>query len=279
MPGQAVSDVRPSPIAGQWYPGQPHRLTSMLDDMLAAAVPPDITGQIVSLVVPHAGLIYSGPVAAHAFKLVQGRSYQRVVVASPMHQLYPGRVLTTAHHAYETPLGAIPVDMDFVRALNDRLPLTAVRNDPEHAVEIELPFLQHVLAAPFKLVPLMLRDQTFEAARRLGETLADLLDGDDSTLLVASSDLSHFYTDEQARRLDSDMLEQVANFDPQGVIRIEDEGRAFACGRAAIATMLVAARGLGADQVEIVGYGTSADTTGDTQRVVGYGAAVAYRSA
>ncbi len=275
---QPFSDVRPSPIAGQWYPGNPARLATAIDEMVDRAPETEIAGRVVGLLAPHAGYIYSGPIAACAYKLVRGLDFRRVIVISPMHHPHVAPVLTSEHQAYHTPLGDIPVDHEALDALRKEVPLTAIRNDPEHSLEIELPFLQRVLAGPFSLVPLMLRDQSYATAQALGEALAGVADEEGRTLLVASSDLSHFYTDEQARQLDRVMLDRVAAFDPEGVIRVEDEERAFACGRGAIAAMLVAARALGADQVQIVAYGTSADTSGDTKRVVGYSAAAAYQS-
>jgi len=246
--------------------------------MLAAAPLVSLDGQIMGLVVPHAGHRYSGIIAARAFRLVQGMSFERVVVISPMHHYYDAPILTSSHDAYQTPLGHIPIDRATLDALWQRIPVASVRRDPEHALEIELPFLQRALKGPFTLVPLMLRDQSFGVAEALGKALATVLGTYQGTLLVASSDLSHFYTEQEAKELDEAMLNRVAAFDPRGVIRIEDEGRGFACGRAAIASVLVAARELGADEVQIVGYGTSADVTGDRSRVVGYGAAVIYRS-
>ncbi len=274
MSAFAIHDIRPSPIAGTWYPGRRSELADSIDRLLEAASVPAIEGLIKALVVPHAGHRYSGQIAARAFRLVQGMEFARVVVISPMHHPYPGNVLTSSHDAYETPLGVIPVDGRTVQALQQHIPLKAVRRDPEHSLEIELPFLQRALRSPFTLVPLMLRDQSYDTAARVGEALALVLPPHETTLLVASSDLSHFYTVEEAEVLDHTMLARVAAFDPEGVIRIEDEGKGFACGRAAIAAVMVAARRLGGTHAEIVGYGTSADATGDTRRVVGYGAAV-----
>lgn len=280
MAQQVFQDVRPSPIAGQWYPGNPDRLARDIDAYLAKAPPVTIAGQIVGLIVPHAGYVYSGPIAACAFRLVQGMTFERVFVISPMHHVYKDPILTSAHDAYSTPLGTIPVDREILEALEQHLSLSATRRDPEHSLEIELPFLQRVLKGTFKLVPLMLRDQTYEVAETVGKAVAEVV-GEDagSVLLVASSDLSHFYTKVQAEKLDRVMLDQIEAFDPEAVIRIEDEGRAFACGRAAIAAVLVAARALGATHAQIVGYGTSADASGDARRVVGYGAAAVYRAA
>jgi AmmeMemoRadiSam system protein B len=206
-------------------------------------------------------------------------SFDRVVVVSPMHQVFYDPVLTTAHQSYWTPLGAIPVDHEALHQLSKKISITAVRKDPEHSVEIELPFLQQTLSGSFKLIPLMLRDQSYKVAQALGNALAEVVRNSGiRTLLVASSDLSHFYQQKQAEQLDQIMLDAIAAFDPHRVIEVEDQGRAFACGRAAIATVLVAARILGADHVQITGYGTSADASGDSFRVVGYGAAAIYKS-
>jgi AmmeMemoRadiSam system protein B len=180
--------------------------------------------------------------------------------------------LTSAHAAYQTPLGAVRIDREAVDAISRKVPLTAIRKDPEHALEIELPFLQRALNGDFSLIPLMLRDQTYAMAAKVGAAIAEVVAGGNA-LLVASSDLSHFYTEAQARALDTVMMGHIENFDPEGVIRADDEGRAFACGRAAVAAVLVAARALGGSRVTVVGYGTSADATGDRSRVVGYGAA------
>lgn len=272
----AINDLRPSPIAGRWYPGKQDELVSMIDRFVVASADTVLTGTLNGLIAPHAGYIYSGQTAAAAFKLVRGLTYRRVVVISPMHSYYDDPILTSGHEAYWTPLGAVPVDREMVEALGYHLPVTAVRRDPEHALEIELPFLQHLLGGPFLLIPLMLRDQTYATAWEVGTALATVLKDEEDTLLVASSDLSHFYTDAQARALDRIMLDQIAAFDAEKVIRVEDEGKAFACGRAAIAAVMIASKALGASQAKIVAYATSADASGDSTRVVGYGAAALF---
>ncbi len=278
MAGKPLTDIRPSPIAGQWYPGRSDTLAATADSYMDKASETKIPGEIVGLVVPHAGYPYSGPIAAHAFRLVRGATYERVVVISPMHAFFPAPLLTTGHEAYGTPLGTIPVDRDTLDRLNQTIGLTPVRHDTEHSLEIELPFLQRALGQPFELLPLMLRDQSYGGAEALGRAVAAVVQDGRKTLLVASSDLSHFYTETQAHRLDRAMLDRVEAFDPEGVIRLDDEGKAFACGRAAIATVLVAARELGANGVKVVGYGTSGDATGDHSQVVGYGAAAIFKS-
>jgi len=280
-------DIRPSPIAGTWYPGQPQTLQAEIDAFLQAAAEPPaearVPAEVVGLLVPHAGHRYSGAVAAHAFRTIQGLPVEVVVITCPSHYHADGPVLTTAHEAYATPLGLVPVDRERVQRLRAALAralnvppewaLTEIRQDQEHAIEIELPFLQRALPPGFRLVPLMLRDQSESVARALGAALAEVLGGA-RALVIASSDLSHHYPDADARRLDRALLDQVAAFDPAGVLAVNASGQGQACGYGVIAATLWAARTLGATRARVVRHATSGDTSGDYTRVVGYGAAV-----
>lgn len=282
-------DVRPSPIAGQWYSANPRHLAQQIDAFIQQAHPQPVEGDVLAIMVPHAGHIYSGPVAGYAFAALKGLQPDVVIVASPMHYPYYEAFLTSGHEAYGTPLGEIPVERDAILELDGYLRqelgvgLATVRHDPEHSLEIELPFLQRVFQSPFGLIPVMVREQSLPAIEGLGRALAHLVRSGKAlsgrkTVMVASTDLSHFYTQAEAARLDHAFLERVAAFDPAGVIRIEDEGKGFACGRGALAAVMHAARLLGADQARVLHYATSGDITGDYDRVVGYGAALFLRS-
>jgi AmmeMemoRadiSam system protein B len=263
-----------------WYPGRADRLMAMMDDMLeeveAAGSGPAVE-DVRGLLAPHAGYRYSGPVAARAFEAVRGHAYDTVVVIGPLHRPLPGlsgatRALTTGHDAYETPLGLVPVDHETVAAIAAHLPLQPVRGDPEHSVEIELPFLQHVLQPGFRLVPIMLLDQSKRLASELAEALAEALPGR-RALLVASSDLSHFYPQPIANDLDSKMLGAVADLDGPRIVDLDEQGVAFACGHGAIATVIETLKLVSTPRATIVRYATSGDVTGDYAQVVGYGAA------
>jgi AmmeMemoRadiSam system protein B len=277
-----LTDIRPSPIAGKWYPANPTRLAQSVDGYLDSAQLPQIDGEIIAIMAPHAGHIYSGPVAGYAFAALRGMHPEVVAVISPMHYPYFQSLLTSGHQAYETPLGSIPIDHETIQTLNQHLaaelgyPLSPVRHDEEHSLEIELPFLQRALGNNFQLVPVMVREVSLVVVRTLGLALAKTLAGK-KVVLVASTDLSHFYTQEQANKLDQELLRRVETFDPEGVLRAEEEGKGFACGRGALAAVLWAARELGADQVRVLRYATSGDVTGDFSQVVGYGAAVVYK--
>jgi MEMO1 family protein len=264
-------NVRPSPIAGTWYPANTEALAYLIDTFLDA---PKMTlnSPIQGVLVPHAGMRFSGGVAGKAFAYTQGLAIDTVVIISPSHHFYEAELISSSHSHYETPLGRVPVALDLIDRLADEMPILRVSNDPEHAIEIELPFLQRTLDY-FELLPLSMLNQSWEFAEKLGRALAEILKNR-KVLWVASSDLSHFYTDTVARQLDQAILDAVAAYRPAEIIRADDEGRGFACGRGAIATVMVAAQALGASDAQIVGYATSGEINQDFSRVVGYGAAI-----
>jgi AmmeMemoRadiSam system protein B len=274
-----ISPVRPSPIAGTWYEGNPRTLSQVVDGYLDKAEIPALTGEVIAVISPHAGHKYSGPVAGYAFATVRNQKFDLVAVLSPMHQPYYDSLLTTAHEAYATPLGNVPVDKDSTSDLDTRLRktlgegLVPVAYDQEHSLEIELPFLQRALASEFKLLPIMVRSQSARVSQELGEALAETLRGRNA-LLVASTDLSHFYTQKQAVAFDTEMLRRVEAFSPEEVFSAEEEKAGFACGLGALTAVLWAARSLGGDTVRVLRHATSGDVTGDYSSVVGYGAAV-----
>lgn len=278
-----ISEIRPSPIAGTWYQGIPEKLSRQIDAYLDEVSPPEIDSEVIALIAPHAGHRYSGRTAGHAFACVRGQKRDLVAVVSPMHSPYPGAILTSAHRAYATPLGPVWIDVEALSELNETLaheglPLTPVANDREHSLEIELPFLQRSLAGNFRLLPVMLRSQLPRDARLLGHALARVMQNR-SGLLVASTDLSHFYPAETADKLDQEMLQCMRSFAPDDLFDVERSGKGFACGVSAVAAVLWAARELGANRVEILHHSTSGEETGDYESVVGYGAAVVFRDA
>jgi AmmeMemoRadiSam system protein B len=278
MDMQTTPDLRPSPIAGTWYEGRPEPLKRNIDAYLNNAKLPELPGDVIAVVAPHAGHRYSGPVAGYAFATLRNHAPDLVAIISPMHHPYPQPLITSSHDAYATPLGVIPIDKQAVNELDSILTkelglgLSAVPHDPEHSLEIELPFLQRALTSEFKLLPVMIRAQDPHSSQELGKALASVL-RDRNFALVASTDLSHFYDQETARRLDSEMLRQIEAFSPEGVFEAERTGTGFACGHAAVAAVLWASKELGADTVKLLHYATSGDVTGDYSGVVGYGAA------
>jgi len=272
-------DVRPSPIAGKWYEADPTILARIVDGYLDEAKLPELDGEVIAVIAPHAGHQYSGAVAANAFRTLRGLSPKLVAVIAPMHHPYPQPLITSAHEAYSTPLGEVPIDRDAVHELDEALNsvlgfgLSPVSNDPEHSLEIELPFLQRALKPGWKLLPVMVRAQEPHVSEALGKALAGVL-VNKSFILVASTDLSHFYNQKTALNYDRAMLAQIESFSPEGAFDLDRAGRGFACGLGAFTAVLWASRQLGAERVKVLRHATSGDVTGDYSSVVGYGAAV-----
>ncbi len=280
----AIDNVRPSPIAGTWYSKDAARLSRQLDEYLSQVTKKAVGGRVIGLVVPHAGYQYSGLTAAHGFSTVSGSRRSVVVIFSPFHDFHPAALISSGHACYQTPLGRVCVDLDLLARFESKLiaeaglEIARVVNDREHSLEIELPFLQRTLEGDFRLLPLMIRTHQLSELQQIGRVLAPLLDAE-NCLLIASTDLSHFYPERTAHRLDHEMLRRIARFSPEEVLQAEEQGQGFACGVGAVAAMLYTARHLGADSVDLLHYSTSGEVTGDVSQVVGYGSAVVTRRA
>jgi len=282
--------IRKSALAGSWYPADAKELRDEITLFLQYAKVTPGLGKIVALIVPHAGYRYSGPVAAYAYKQVMGRTFDTVVVVAPNHadpRLDFSSVMTRG--GYETPLGLVPVDEEATRAVvdykssdsvqeSDLVHLTEYNGRMEHSLEIQLPFLQVVLGGPFKLVPVVMGDQEPEAARELADALASALKGKNA-LIVASSDLSHFFEQSAAERLDDVVRQHVEAFDPAGLLTDAAAQKCQACGAGPMAAVMMAAKQLGAERSAVLNMATSGDVTGDKSSVVGYLAAVMSTSA
>lgn len=272
-------DVRPSPLAGRWYDADPELLARTVDEYLNDAQLPELDGEIVAVIAPHAGHTYSGAVAGYAFAPLRPLRPDLVAVIGPMHHPYHEPLLTTAHDAYFTPLGQVPIDkaalneLDGVLKLELGAGLSPVPRDPEHSLEIELPFLQRALAVEWKLLPVMVRAREPLLSQALGRALAQVL-RDKNSVMVASTDLSHFYNQQTALTYDRAMLDAIESFDPEKAFDLERAGKGFACGLGAFTAVMWASRELGAKSVKVLRHATSGNVTGDYESVVGYGAAV-----
>jgi hypothetical protein len=288
--------VRPDAVAGSFYPSNPKALSTMLDEFLSQAsaslaakpilVP--LHDRILAAVAPHAGYPYSGPVAATAYAALQGRNYARVVVVAPSH--FDSFDFTSVYDgdAYQTPLGAVPVDKAFARQLIEMDPalrLSGHGHDPtpagaEHSIEVELPWLQKVLG-DFEVVPIAMGSQSYEASRALGVALAKLAKAEalgGETLVLASSDLSHYHSRNEAKRIDGQALSALEAWDYFSMSRNFQLQIWEACGGAPMVAAMIYAERMGANQARVLKYANSGDITGEDSNVVGYGAAIFVKS-
>lgn len=279
--------VREAAVAGAFYPADRAALVAMMDSMLAGAKSSMREGaageeKILAAVAPHAGYAYSGAVAAESFAALRGHRYRRVVVIAPSH--YAAFEYTSVYDGdgYRTPLGTVAVDREFARRLarmgggirlSEEGHARTARGG-EHAIEVELPWLQHVLGE-FLLVPVVMGGQSYEASRELGVTLAKLIAEEAATgetLVLASSDLSHYHTDAEARAMDAKTLAGMEAWDTLSLSRNFERRVWEACGGGPIVAAMIYAERRGANRARVLRYGNSSETTGDRTRVVGYSA-------
>ncbi len=256
-------EIRQPAVAGIFYPDDPRRLTRDLAALLESAAPAAVDpASIKALVVPHAGYVFSGPVAATAYRLLVSRRHQigRVILLGPSHRVaFQGLALPTVSE-FQTPLGTIPLDLDALQCI-EGLPGVSRRDDAhdrEHSLEVQLPFLQTVLSA-FRLVPMVVGDADQETVTGV----LDRLWGDRETLIVISSDLSHYLPYEKARRVDS----RTSRLIEQQLDAITGEQ---ACGCRPLNGLLRASKRRGL-QVKTLDLRNSGDTAGSAEQVVGYG--------
>jgi len=265
--------IRRAAVAGSWYPGTQAALAAAVDAHLAP-IARDLAGDLVALVAPHAGLMYSGPVAAQAYRVLRGRRFDVAVLVGPSHfvgfdgvAIYPGG-------GFETPFGVATIDEVCAARLRDASSIahdnTAV-HAREHSLEMQLPFVQR-LAPGVPIVPVLMGYQTADTARALGDALAVALSGR-NTLIVASTDLSHYHDAATAARLDAVVIDHVARFDADGLQRALDRQPEHACGGGPLVSVMRAAKTLGARDAVVLDYADSGDVSGDKSAVVGYLAA------
>jgi AmmeMemoRadiSam system protein B/AmmeMemoRadiSam system protein A len=269
-------------VAGSFYPRDREALEGQVDNMLEAAQAVGIGDEIIALVCPHAGYPYSGRIAAAGFKQIVGASFDAVIVIGPSHHDSFRGVSIWDRGGYETPLGIVPVEVELARAIiaqDDAIRFTRAGHGREHSVEVELPFLQRALGKKLRIVPMVMGDRTMATCRRLAEAIVSACKGK-KVLIVASSDLYHGHSYEACVRTDARTLRAVEAFQPEKLCEGLASGTFQACGGGPIVVAEMAARAMGADRVRVIARTNSNEVTGERGGyVVGYGAAVIYRSA
>ena len=278
-----MENIREPAVAGAFYPSNPDVLSDEVRGYLKKAEKEAIEGEIISLISPHAGYSYSGQVAAHAYKLVEGMEFDDVVVIAPSHQ-WPFEGASIYHRGgFRTPLGVVSIDGDMcdeIMALDRRFQFIPEAHIGEHSLEVQLPFLQVSLKG-YKLVPIVLMGGAdYEICRSLGKAIADSL-RKRNALIVASSDLTHSYNYRQVVAQDEILARHIDEFDIEGLEEDLQEGRCQACGEGPILSAMIAAKTLSGDKGKVLKLTNSGDVTGDKRPgnyTVGYLAGVFYRA-
>jgi AmmeMemoRadiSam system protein B len=272
--------IRRPVVAGQFYTDDPKALAREVDGYLREAAEEIVSDQVLALIAPHAGYMYSGQVAGYAYRQVQGQRFQAVVVVAPSHRAAFAGASVYHRGGFQTPLGIVPVAERLavaIMAQGERLNFYPQAHELEHSLEVQLPFLQRALG-DFQLVPIVMGDHDLPTCQMLAGSLASALKGQEA-LLVASTDLSHYHSYDQAVQLDKVVLEKVKAFDPLGLHQSLIRGHSEACGAGPMVAVMLAAEKLGANAARVLRYANSGDVTGDRGQVVGYMAAAVFRQA
>jgi MEMO1 family protein len=272
-----MQQVRRAAVAGQWYPATRARLAEAVEEHLASADIDTARAETVrAIVVPHAGLMYSGPVAAYAYKAAQQGRYRSIVLVGPSHYVPFRGVSIWPEGSWETPFGAVAVDRELAAAIQagaSEVSDLPDAHEREHSLEMQMPFVAHVMQG-VPIVPLVMGRQTRTTAMALGEALADAIGAQrHDVLLVASSDLSHYEDANTAAALDGVVTARVEALDADGLMAALEREPRHACGGGPMVAVLHAARRLGATHSRVLRYADSGDVSGDKSSVVGYMAA------
>ena len=278
--GEKMMNIRKPAVAGTFYEADPDTLSRRIDDFLKEATPSGIPGNLRILVVPHAGHLFSGPVAAYGFKEILGRDFERIIILGPSHQAYFEEIAIDDSDSWETPLGQVELDHDFIENLLSESP-KIVRYSPihadEHCLEVEIPFLQKTLE-DFKIVPILLGSKSEDTINTLADALSRYIDS--RTLLLVSTDLSHYPRYDDANLVDKKTVDAVLSGDTSELDAVISESMSQGisnlatcmCGEVAVRVAMKLAPQLEATDIRLLKYANSGDTAGDKTRVVGYAA-------
>ncbi|MDP2911649.1 MAG: AmmeMemoRadiSam system protein B [Candidatus Omnitrophota bacterium] len=270
-------DTRKPAVAGAFYPADKDVLTKEVDGFLANAKKPDIKGKIIALVAPHAGYEYSGQVAAYSFKQLEGSDFKKIIIISPSHYVSFAGMSVYNKGSFETPLGIVKIDEELankIMAKDKRFIFYPEAHQKEHAIEVELPFLQRVYKdKDFKIVPITMGNPESGDIRILSDALYDVMDKD--TLLIISVDLSHYYPYDTAVKLDTNATSSIEKLDAEKMLQDINSHDTEIDAPIAVLGMIMFANRSGA-KANLIKYANSGDVTGDKSRVVGYSSIVIY---
>lgn len=273
--------VRTPAVAGMFYPQNENELKQIIRECFLhefgpGILPPAKPQKIFGVICPHAGYIYSGPVASNSFYAISGQEYELFIIIGPNHWSIGCKVATMKDCAWQTPLGMVEVDSDAAEELSrleDIVEIDFLSHTKEHSLEVQVPFLQETFSNKFKILPIALIDQSKDAAKRIGKIVAQIA-AKKKTMIIGSSDFTHYEPNEFAHQQDMALIKPILQMDIDEFYRILYEKQVTACGYGAIASTMVATKELGATKGTLLRYATSGDVTGDTSSVVGYGSIV-----
>ncbi|MBI4467414.1 MAG: AmmeMemoRadiSam system protein B [Acidobacteria bacterium] len=255
-------------VAGRFYPARPQELSRDLERYIERVSPPQ---KALGCVVPHAGIMYSGHVAGAVYGRLE--FFPSYIILCPNHTGHGAALAIQSAGEWETPLGSVPIDAELAAALRQACPTLEEDEEAhrfEHSLEVQLPFLQH-LHGSFRFVPIAIAVGSYEPLEELGHAIGTVVAGLAARpLLVASSDLNHYESDQVSRIKDRKAIDRILELDPRGLYDTVRRERISMCGYGPTVAVLTAACDLGAQTAELIRYANSGDVSGDYSYVVGY---------
>ena len=270
--------IRTPAVAGMFYPGEPTELKKSIQQCFlhefgpGKEPPSESKEKIFGVICPHAGYMYSGPIACHSFYAVSASPSELIIIIGPNHWGIGCNIAAMKEGTWDTPLGHVEVDNEAaveLSSISKRVELDFFSHTKEHSLEVQIPMLQETFQNEFKILPIVMIDQGIEAAKEVGDAISKIAKKT-NTMIVGSSDLTHYEQNDFAHEQDTALIEPILNLDLERFYKILDERKVTACGYGAIASTMVASKKLGATKGRLLKYATSGDITGDKSSVVGY---------
>lgn len=268
-----AQNIKTPNVSGQFYEADPKKLSASVEHYLRKADLPTISEDVAMIIAPHAGYVYSGPVAGYSFKAVSGKTFKTIVILAPSHYFGFDGASIWAKGAFKTPLGDVPVDENFTAQLlaaDPKFTFDPSVYEREHSLEVEIPFLQKTFSN-FQIVPVILGQMSPEACLKLAKALNAIIKDRQDVLIVVSSDMSHYHDGKTAQAMDASTLETIKQLDAAGLYTNCGRRKQEMCGFIPVTTALLLAKQRNW-QPRVLKYSHSGDVTGDNSRVVGYGA-------
>ena len=271
-------EIRTPAVSGTFYPENGKKLKNLIHECFMHPIgpgktsPTDSDEKIYGVICPHAGFVYSGPVACHSFYSLSASSSKLAIIVGPNHYGIGQNVASMVDASWKTPLGLIQVDSDSVLELREHLDILetdSFSHSKEHSIEVQIPILQEVFSNEMKILPISLINQEQKTATLIGSAIAKIAQEKDA-LLIGSSDFTHYEENEFAHRQDLALIDPILKLDVDEFYKILYERKVTACGFGAIASIMIACKELGATQGKLLKYATSGDVSGDKSSVVGY---------
>lgn len=273
--------TRTPAVAGMFYPGEKNELKKsikecFLHDFGPGKMPPsNIKKKIFGVICPHAGYMYSGPIACHSFYAISSDISELFIIIGPNHWGIGSNVATIKDCKWNTPLGNVEVDSEMaeeISYLSEIIDIDYFSHTREHSIEVQVPILQEMYS-DFKILPISMINQNMDVAKDVGLAIAKIAEKK-KVMIIGSSDFTHYEQNEFAHKQDMALIEPILKLDVGEFYDVLEERNVSACGYGAIAATMTASKKLGATKGELLKYATSGDVTGDTSSVVGYGAIV-----